>query len=149
PLPGPVRTVVTNLTLTGGYTKRASDDRFGTGSTPQLRARESRTLPFSASIGLSGGLTASYSANFSTGEGRDATGRSEDTSESHQLGLTARIQPPEHMRARFSQLIQASLRYSYQAQQQCRVRGGTSEEEAACTPYTDLINRGFNLSLET
>lgn len=149
PLPGAVRAVVTNLTLTSGYTRRVSDDRFGSGDTPQVRGRETRTLPLSASIGLASGFTASYSGNFSSGEGRDATGRSEDTSTSHQFALTARIQPPEQMRDRLPQPIQASLRYNYQAQQQCRVRFSGSDTAAPCTPYTDLISRSFNLNLDT
>jgi len=147
PLPGLMRNVITNLTLTSGYTKRVSDDRFGTGSTLQIRGRESRSLPFSANISLVGGFSASYSANFTSGGGSDATGRREDTAESHQLSLNAFIQPPDHMRDRLPQPIRASLSYSYQAQRQCRVRPGGNESE--CTPYTDLISRSFNLNLET
>jgi len=68
---------------------------------------------------------------------------------SHQFSITARIDPPESMRQRLPQPIQASLRYSYQARQQCRVRSTTTGDTATCTPYVDVMNRSFNLNLDT
>jgi len=149
PLPGAVRGVIANLTLTGGYTRRVSDDRSGSGNSVQFRASESRSIPLSATINLTGGFSATYSGNFTSGEGRDATGRREDRAATHQFGVTAFIQPPDHLRHRFPQPIHASLRYSYQAQRQCRARSIGEGPGDECTLYTDLLSRSLNLNLET
>jgi len=149
PLPTPVRTLVTRLSLTGGFTWRESEDAFGSGDAVQLRSNESRAIPVSANFTLASGWSAGYSGNLSSGVGRDATGRTEESGASHQFSLTARIDPPDAMRHRLPHPIQASLRYSYQARQQCRVRSSTAGETAACTPYVDVLNRSFNLNLDT
>ena len=149
PLPAPARAFLTRLSLTGGIAVRESEDAFGSGDAVQLRSSESRSIPITASFVLGSGWSAGYSGSLSSGVSRDATGRTEESGASHQFSLTARIDPPDGMRQRLRQPIQASLRYSYQARQQCRVRSTTAGETATCTPYVDVLNRSFNLNLDT
>jgi hypothetical protein len=115
----------------------------------QLRSSESRTVPISASFAFASGWGAGYNGNLSSGASRDATGRTEESGATHQFSLAARIEPPEGMRQRLRQPIQASLRYSYQARRQCRVLSTTASETETCTPFVDVMNRSFNLNLDT
>ncbi len=141
PMPGFVEDMFSRASLTTGYTRREEGDFLA--SSEQRRGGSSTSFPLSLDLGLNNGITLTYAGNWTGGEGREPTGRTEQRSRSHRLTARSMFDAPSALATRFDQPIRASLSLNVNSDYRCRVR------DESCTAYQDLVRRGVDFTLDT
>ncbi|HUH12106.1 MAG TPA: hypothetical protein VMK65_03315, partial [Longimicrobiales bacterium] len=139
PLPARVKSYLTSIQLTTGYQRQVREE------TLQDRLRQDHAVPIQVTLTFPGGISSSYSGTLSGGTGQDNTGETEQSTRRHAFTMRSSFTAPGTLTETFSKPIQASLRFSMDAQRHCRVRG----EAAPCTPFQDHQNRSLDLTLDT
>ncbi|HEX7050159.1 MAG TPA: hypothetical protein VF188_08170 [Longimicrobiales bacterium] len=147
PLPRPLRAAIAHGSASIGYRAEADRSIFG-GIDGQERASDETAIPLQLTVGLANGISASYTGLFSRESGTDPTGTTEGSGQQHAIQLGGSFRAPDALRESIPGIINASLRYGFQAREACRRRGGTPEP-APCIPFVDLLDRQLSLTLET
>lgn len=148
PIPDRFRIVVPRASFSAGYRRDRRVQVLGVEAGGTARGGEETSIPLQLGLSLGPGITANYSGTLSRGSSAEPTGESRRRGAIHSLQLTASMDPPVSLRDRMPNPLQATLAFSYQSDQQCRVR--TSASEAwRCEPFVDLINRTIHLTLDT
>lgn len=144
PVPGVIRPLVQRVTVSAGYTVQSTLSVVG--ASDQRRSREDRAIPVSVSVRWFRTLSTSYTASFQDGEGRDPTGDTERTRETHSFSLSSSFRPGiRDLAARLERPIQVTLRVAYSDQVDCRITAARD----VCTAYVDQLTRDMNLTLDT
>lgn len=153
PLPSVLDSIITNPSITTRYEESHYSTLYGASRdevSAQDRGRFRREIPFTFSFGVMQTLTASYALTLSTGEERNPTGDSEMSQTTHRFQASGTLVPAAASGRELRQPIQATFGYTYNAQQQCGFRPGAADPAAGtCTRFSDVIGRGFDLTLET
>ncbi|NIQ56302.1 MAG: hypothetical protein GWN71_23890, partial [Gammaproteobacteria bacterium] len=92
------------------------------------------TVPIQIRVTLGGGVDFSYTSTITSGDGTDPTGGTEQEAASHAVAFGGRFLAPPALQDRFPRPIGVSVRYDYQAEQQCRLPAVFRGEDE-CTPY--------------
>jgi hypothetical protein len=131
------------MTLRTGYTYTRRSAQVGGGAGTGGR---DTTVPVTLSLGLGGGLSATYTGSFRNGYRSDLTGYARSRNRAHTLSLSGSLQPPAGLRERFRNRITMTGRMNTSHRQECRVRLQTGE---ACVPIMDDGSRTVDLSMDT
>ncbi len=137
-----------SATVTSGLTRTRRLIFIDAAGAPVERVARELTLPIRIRLMLGGGLNFTYGATVTTGDGTDPTGGSERDAATHSLAFGGRFLAPPALQDRFPRPIGVSVRYDYQADQQCRLPAVFRGEDE-CTPYVDFLNRTLDLTLDT
>lgn len=146
PLPESLDAALDDASITAGYTRNERSTVIH-GPTPRIHAAEDVSIPLQLSLGIAGRVRTSYTATLLSGSGLDPTGEGEHAAVNHAVDLSGRFRAPGRFRDQFPEPIRATVRYDYQAQDQCRVPLVLGAR--ACTPFVDFINRRLDLTLDT
>ncbi|MBI4410270.1 MAG: hypothetical protein HY561_11210, partial [Gemmatimonadetes bacterium] len=160
PVPATLRPVIGRATITAGYQHRSGISVFGEAGAfericgeagagverRQCRGNEETSIPLGLNLSLGQGISAAYTGSFTSGTSNDNTGAAENGGRSHAVQLVGSFMVPGGLAQTLPQPIQASLRYGYTSQFQCRERNTAA---ADCTPFTDVLSRSFHLTLDT
>ncbi|MBI4520527.1 MAG: cell surface protein SprA [Gemmatimonadetes bacterium] len=144
PVPEGLRGVLTRASAGSGYRRTEQVSSFGVGGLQMRRTTDSQ-VPIDVSVTLVGALSMSYRGLFASGKSADPTGDTRRDETSHNLSLLSSLTAPRPLRNAFPAPLQASVRYSFTAQRNCR----RSSVAQSCIAFIDQINRALNLSLDT
>jgi hypothetical protein len=158
PVPVLLRAYVARASASAGVQRTGRAHWFGDAPAAgadgvrDLRTATELGVPFSVSMGLHGGVTASYRGTLSFGETLDPTGDARSGGYQHDITVSGSLQPPARWRGSLEHPILVSVQYADQRQRQCRygghfVTGVTSS--VGCVAFLELDTRSANARVET
>jgi len=143
-LPLPDQRVIRRVSLSAGFRRIKQEAAFG-GFGVQERFQQDERIPLEVAIVWGGGLSTSYRGSLSSGEGRDPTGETERSRNSHTVSIAASFRPPSGWEARLTRPITLSGLLQYSSDRNCR----TTAAGAECVPFLDELIRSLVLRVET
>jgi hypothetical protein len=140
----PNQTLIRRVSLSGGFQRIRQKSVFG-GFGQQKRFQRDERIPVEVSLVWGGGVSTSYRASFTRGEGGDPTGSTDRNRENHTFSLTALMRPPSRWAARLTRPITVSGILQYASDRNCR----TTATRAECVPFLDELIRSLVFRVET
>ncbi len=145
PVPAWAGAILDRWSVSTGFIRSERVTRLGS-DVQRVRSQLERTVPLEFRLAFAGGIAFSYIGSFTTGDGEDPTGFTEQGRMSHAVGLSGAFPAPRPLRQAIPEPIRLSFSYDYQEQAQSRA-GWSIDRITDPTAFIDYMNRRASLTL--
>lgn len=144
PIPSLVEPWLSNVSASTGFRRTETGQAFGTGQ----RSSVNNNVPVQLSATFANGFSVGYNGALGWTRGRQTTGGTRGDDMTHDFSVRGHFPAPGFLGEKVESDIDATLRYSYRSQLQCKLVVGQDGNES-CPPWSDNLNRMVDMTLQT